>query len=83
MSLTPEILGKHFIVGLEGSSLSDDEKSNLNFIKPSGIILFARNFSPSINWRDRLRELIQAAKDSSNGSIRFISIDLCPHRELL
>lgn len=75
MTSTPEIFGKHFIVGLEGITLSEEEKSYLNFIKPSGIILFARNFAPNISWRDDLNELISSAKNSSNNSIKFVSID--------
>ncbi len=75
MQLSPKIIGKHFIVGLEGISLSDSEIRFLDLIQPSGIIIFARNFSTTKNWRSELIELINSAKNASKNSIKLVSID--------
>ena len=75
MKLSPETLGKHFIVGLEGPTLSLEEKSQLKILKPSGIILFARNFATTPDWKLKLKDLILEARIVSEHSIKLISID--------
>ncbi|HMO17292.1 MAG TPA: glycoside hydrolase family 3 N-terminal domain-containing protein [Oligoflexia bacterium] len=82
-------LGRHFVVGLEGTSLSHEEKKILNDLKPLGIILFSRNFedksSPdhpsselidsAFSWRNKFKNLLHDVKECSEGSVQIVSID--------
>lgn len=76
MSLDITKLGSHFIVGLEGVSLSEKEKDLLSELNPAGIILFAKNIAlDSPQWREKLSNLINEAKHFSKQKHFFISID--------
>lgn len=86
----PLNLGRHLVVGLEGTYLTEVEKVILNRWKPLGLIFFARNFernSSSTNgtgaitregspgWRAKFEKLIQDSIEVSEGSIKILSID--------
>jgi beta-N-acetylhexosaminidase len=40
----PDRYGNHFIIGLSGTTLSNQDKENLKRVKPLGVMLLARNF---------------------------------------
>jgi beta-N-acetylhexosaminidase len=70
--------GHHFIVGLSGTTLSEEDKQVLGRIKPCGIILFARNFDSSLAypaWLEKLHGLIEAAKAYAERDEMIVSID--------
>jgi beta-N-acetylhexosaminidase len=75
MQLTSQKLGKHFIVGLESSNILDSEKLALEYLQPTGIILFSRNFENNPNWKSKTKDLILDAKKYSKNSIKLVSID--------
>lgn len=69
--------GAHFITGLSGTTLAEREKQLLAELKPSGIILFAKNIdvSDQKNWPEKLIGLIQSAKDAAEQDSFIVSID--------
>lgn len=70
--------GYHFIVGLSSLTLSEEDKQVLGRIKPSGIILFARNFDASLpyaEWLGKLHALIEEAKAYAERDRLIVSID--------
>ncbi len=55
-----EEIGRHFIVGLSGTRLTEEESSWLSAMKPLGVILRAHNFAshlPYQGWLDELSAL--------------------------
>ncbi len=77
--MTPEIsmIGLNFIVGLNGTTLSQEEAELLAQLRPAGIILFARNIENTVPevWVPRLKQLISQAKEASQREDFFVSID--------
>lgn len=67
--------GKLFIVGLCGPSLSPTEAKLLNLLKPSGVVLFKRNFCPGSEWKEKLSALIDSVREATDNSDLLISID--------
>ncbi len=70
-------LGIHFIVGLSGTELTSDEREALSNLKPAGIILFGKNIDKDCGllWKDRLRSLIDSAKNATGNDKLLVSID--------
>ena len=72
-----EKIGRHFIVGLAGPELLDEEVRLLKLLQPLGVIVFSRNVDRNSGscWPERLSYLLERAKDCSQ-RVRFIaSID--------
>lgn len=67
--------GHHFIVGLQSTKLSSEEKSLLKELQPSGIILFRYNFSTSADWLDQLSDLLAEVETLIEAPNPIISID--------
>jgi beta-N-acetylhexosaminidase len=68
-------IGKHFIVGIQGTKLTEAEKSLWKEIRPLGVIIFRRNISQSPDWQKHLRELITELKELSAREEFVSSID--------
>lgn len=70
-------LGPHFIVGLKSTTLLDQEKRDLERLKPSGIIIFKHNlaFDDPEGWIEKLHALFKSAKEASEGSCYLFSVD--------
>lgn len=70
-------IGLHFIVGLEGPSLTPDEASLLERLRPAGIILFAKNIDKREHpgWTSVLARLIADARQAAGRSRFIVSID--------
>ena len=62
--------GLPLIVGLPGTTLSDADRAMLDRVRPSGVILFARN----IESPDQVRQLISGLDDLD--SLPFVTVDL-------
>jgi beta-N-acetylhexosaminidase len=75
MSNAVNEIGLHFIVGIHGSRLSDEERRALHKLRPLGIILFAKNIADSESWISELGELIADAKKAINRDFIFVSVD--------
>lgn len=70
-----ETLGKNFIVGLSGSTLTSLEKSELARLKPAGIIIFKHNIARSPDWQEQLSALIAEVKEITGRTNLIVSID--------
>lgn len=68
-------VGKHFIVGLSGSTLTAEEENLLSVLRPAGIILFKRNILINAEWIETLQQLIAKAKAAAGRQNFFVSID--------
>jgi beta-N-acetylhexosaminidase len=80
MSVSQELqrFGHHLILGLSGTSLSDDDKRLLNDLKPVGVIFFAKNFrvgTPYELWLQSFKELLDQVREYSERSSMFMTID--------
>lgn len=71
-------IGKHFIIGLSGPSLSELDKRILSRLKPKGVLLLKRNFShgkPYEAWHADLSKLIYNIREITEQEIPIISLD--------
>ncbi|MCC6220004.1 MAG: beta-N-acetylhexosaminidase [Deltaproteobacteria bacterium] len=69
-------IGKNFIVGLSGLTLTNREKELLSLLKPSGIIIFSHNIDKDdANWPNKLHLLINTAKEAIGNEHILVSID--------
>ena len=75
MSKSISNLGRHFIVGLQGCALTDQEKRLLAQLKPAGVVFFKKNILAEENWREQLRSLQQEILDCTEDSNLLLSID--------
>ncbi|MBE9215832.1 beta-N-acetylhexosaminidase [Plectonema cf. radiosum LEGE 06105] len=70
--------GNHLIVGVSGTSLTDEDKRILSKIKPVGICFFAKNFcdgEPYGVWLQTFNKLSQDIREYTERESMFISID--------
>ena len=67
--------GLHFIVGLSGPSLLEEEAQLLTELNPAGVILFKYNFSNTPDWLENLSKLISDIRAAINRPNVIISID--------
>ncbi len=56
-------LGNHFIIGLDGTTLSDLDKEILSKLRPTGVLLLKRNFDHSLPYPEWLKSLTKLLKD--------------------
>ena len=68
-------LGPHFVLGLTGTTLEKDEAALLKKVKPAGIILFAHNIEQGDNWNEKLRALVDNARNCIEDENLLVSID--------
>jgi beta-N-acetylhexosaminidase len=70
--------GHHLILGLSGTTLSDDDKRLLGDLKPVGVIFYGKNFSagtPYEVWLQRFKELVEQVRQYSDRDSMFMTID--------
>jgi len=70
--------GNHLIVGVSGTSLTDEDKRILSKLKPVGVCFFAKNFhhgEPYTLWLESFKKLTQDIREYTQRKSMFISID--------
>ncbi|MBD2292306.1 beta-N-acetylhexosaminidase [Anabaena sphaerica FACHB-251] len=70
--------GNHLILGVSGTTLSDDDKRVLNELKPVGVIFFAKNFLDGVPypvWLESFKNLIQQTREYTERDFLFTSLD--------
>ncbi|AFZ59251.1 beta-N-acetylhexosaminidase [Anabaena cylindrica FACHB-243] len=70
--------GNHLILGISGTTLSDDDKRALNELKPVGVIFFAKNFLDGVPypvWLESFRQLIDQVRQYTERDLMFTTLD--------
>lgn len=70
--------GNHLILGISGTTLSDEDKLALSELQPIGVIFFAKNFldgSPYEIWLQAFKELIDQIREYSERDSMFMTLD--------
>ncbi|MBN3962021.1 glycoside hydrolase family 3 protein [Nostoc sp. NMS8] len=70
--------GHHLILGISGTTLSDDDKRALNELKPIGAIFFAKNFldgTPYQVWLESFKDLNRQIREYTERDSMFITLD--------
>ena len=75
---TAASFGNHFIIGLQGISLTDSDKRLLAALRPAGILLLKRNIDHTVpypEWMRKLSALLNEVRQYSEREDLCISID--------
>ncbi|QLE41483.1 glycoside hydrolase family 3 protein [Nostoc sp. C052] len=80
MSVSQELkrFGNHLILGISGTTLSDDDKRALNELKPIGAIFFAKNFldgTPYQVWLESFKDLNNQIREYTERDSMFMTLD--------
>lgn len=80
MSVSQELrrFGHHLILGISGTTLSDEDKRALNELKPIGAIFFAKNFldgTPYQVWLESFKDLNNQIREYTERDSMFITLD--------
>jgi len=80
MSVTKELelFGNHLILGISGTTLSDDDKRALSELKPVGVIFFAKNFVEGVPyevWLESYKQLIDQIREYAERDSMFMTLD--------
>lgn len=80
MSVSQELerFGHHLILGISGTTLSDDDKRALNELKPVGVIFFAKNFldgTPYEFWVESFKQLNDQIRQYAERQSMFVTLD--------
>ncbi|MHC5734167.1 glycoside hydrolase family 3 N-terminal domain-containing protein [Nostoc sp.] len=70
--------GHHLILGISGTTLSDDDKRALNELKPIGVIFFAKNFRDGIPyqvWLESFKDLNNQIREYTERDSMFMTLD--------
>ncbi|BAZ33015.1 glycoside hydrolase family 3 protein [Cylindrospermum sp. NIES-4074] len=70
--------GNHLILGISGTTLSDDDKRALSELKPIGVIFFGKNFldgTPYEVWLESFRQLIDQIRQYAERDSMFTTLD--------
>ncbi|QSJ17007.1 beta-N-acetylhexosaminidase [Nostoc sp. UHCC 0702] len=70
--------GHHLIIGISGTTLSDDDKRAISELKPVGVIFFAKNFldgTPYEVWLESFQQLNQQIRQYTERDLMFITLD--------
>ncbi|MFN6475565.1 glycoside hydrolase family 3 protein [Nostoc sp. DedQUE07] len=70
--------GHHLILGISGTTLSDDDKRALNELKPIGAIFFAKNFldgTPYQIWLESFKDLNRQIREYTERDSMFFTLD--------
>ncbi|MDB9345907.1 beta-N-acetylhexosaminidase [Nodularia spumigena CS-586/05] len=73
-----ERFGHHLILGISGTSLSDDDKRTLSELKPVGVIFFAKNFrdgTPYEVWLESFKNLNDEIRKYTERDSMFMTLD--------
>ncbi|BAY13102.1 beta-N-acetylhexosaminidase [Calothrix sp. NIES-2098] len=80
MSVTQHLqgFGHHLVLGVSGTTLSDDDKRALSELQPVGVIFFAKNFLDGAAyeiWLQTYRELIDQIRQYAERDSMFFTLD--------
>ena len=70
--------GHHLILGISGTTLSDDDKRALSELKPIGVIFFAKNFldgTPYHVWLESFNNLNSQIREYTERDSMFMTLD--------
>jgi beta-N-acetylhexosaminidase len=73
-----ERFGHHLILGISGTTLSDDDKRALGELKPIGVVFFAKNFRQGTHyqvWLETFKDLIDQVREYAERDLMFLSLD--------
>ncbi|HYW22456.1 MAG TPA: beta-N-acetylhexosaminidase [Nodularia sp. (in: cyanobacteria)] len=73
-----ERFGNHLILGISGTSLSDEDKRSLSELKPVGVIYFAKNFldgTPYKVWLESFKNLNAQIREYTERDSMFMTLD--------
>ncbi len=73
-----ERFGHHLILGISGTSLSDEDKRILSELKPVGVIFFAKNFldgTPYEVWLESFKNLNYQIREYAERDAMFMTLD--------
>ncbi|MBE9005554.1 beta-N-acetylhexosaminidase [Fortiea sp. LEGE XX443] len=73
-----ELFGNYLILGISGTTLSDDDKRALSELKPVGVIFFGKNFVDGVPYQDWLasfKELIDQIRQYAERDSMFMTLD--------
>ena len=73
-----ERFGHHLILGISGTTLSDDDKRALRELKPIGVIFFAKNFRQGTHyqvWLESFKKLIDQVREYAERDLMFLTVD--------
>lgn len=73
----PESVGLHFIVGLDGTELSENDKQVLGRLRPGGVLIKAHNFSNGTydTWLGKFQRLIREIQQYTERESLLVSLD--------
>ncbi|MBD2246635.1 glycoside hydrolase family 3 protein [Nostoc sp. FACHB-888] len=80
MSVSQELkrFGHHLILGISGTTLSDEDKRALSELKPIGAIFFAKNFldsTPYQVWLESFKDLNNQIREYTERDSMFMTLD--------
>lgn len=80
MSVSQELkhFGHHLIMGVSGTTLSDDDKRALSELKPIGVVFFAKNFldgTPYQFWLQSFKDLNNQIREYTERDSMFMTLD--------
>ncbi|MBD2615071.1 MAG: beta-N-acetylhexosaminidase [Nostoc sp. ZfuVER08] len=70
--------GHHLILGISGTTLSDEDKRALSELKPIGVIFFAKNFldgTPYEVWLQKFQDLNNQIRQYTERESMFVTLD--------
>ncbi|MBK1988133.1 beta-N-acetylhexosaminidase [Sphaerospermopsis aphanizomenoides BCCUSP55] len=70
--------GNHLILGVSGTTLSDEDKRVLSELKPVGVIFFAKNFLDGVPyqvWLEKFKELQHSIREYTERDLLFTTLD--------
>ncbi|MDZ8079976.1 MAG: beta-N-acetylhexosaminidase [Nostoc sp. DcaGUA01] len=70
--------GHHLILGISGTTLSDEDKRALSELKPIGVIFFAKNFldgTPYQVWLEKFKDLNKEIREYTERDSMFVTLD--------
>ncbi|MBD2501600.1 beta-N-acetylhexosaminidase [Anabaena azotica] len=73
-----ERFGHHLIMGISGTTLSDEDKRALSELKPIGVIFFAKNFLDGVPyevWLESFRQLHSQIQEYAERDSMFFTLD--------
>lgn len=73
----PDSVGLHFIIGLDGPELTENDKQVLGRLKPGGILVKAHNFISASypNWLKKFQALVRGVQQYTERETLLISLD--------
>jgi beta-N-acetylhexosaminidase len=73
-----ESFGNHLILGISGTTLSDEDKRALSELKPVGVIFFGKNFLDGVPyevWLESFRDLHHQIREYAGRESMFFTLD--------